>query len=419
MRTDSDNNGDGDGLPPLEVLGLGMGGDLCPKAMEAAARCQVLAGGPRLLARLAGLGLETIPLASPLEQALDRVAEARARGLKVAVLADGDPLYFGIGTRLLKRFGREALRFAPGTTAVQAAAARLGLPWQDLPAVSLHGRDDLTPLLAALTWSGRAAVYTDALNSPDALCGLLSAQGLPPRTQAWILENMGLPEERIREMTIRDAARERFAPLNLLVLETPPGRERPRLGRPDGFYETSDGLITKGPVRACSIAALRLTPEGVLWDVGAGSGSVGIEACAVLSRGRVFAVERSAGRCDMIRRNVARCGAWQVGVVEGGAPESLEGLPTPDRIFLGGSLASGTATLDACCRSLAPGGRIVLNTVLLSSLAAALERFKALGWPVEMYQVRADEAEPLAGDLRLAARNPVFVAGADKPARLP
>ncbi|WP_243368727.1 precorrin-6y C5,15-methyltransferase (decarboxylating) subunit CbiE [Fundidesulfovibrio soli] len=407
------------GLPAIEVLGLGIGGEPCPRTLEAAARCDVLTGGGRQLAAFEHLGKTAIPLSGPLDQALERVAQARADGLRVAVLADGDPLYFGIGARLLERFGPGALRFTPGVTAVQAAAARLGLPWHDLPAVSLHGRVDPGPLFCALAFSGRAAVYTDAANSPDALCAMLLARGLPPQTRARILEDMGLPGEKLHTLDLPGAAALRFSPLNLLLLEMPPGAPRPQLGRPDAFYETEGGLMTKGPARACSIAALRLEPESLLWDVGAGSGAVGIEASALLPRGRVFAVERSPARCVMIRRNAARCGAWQVDVAEGAAPEALAALPEPTRIFMGGSLSGGTQALEACCERMAPGGRLVLNTVLLSSLGAALELFKRLGWAFEVLQVRADEAEPLAGDLRLAARNPVFIAAADKPARLP
>jgi len=178
------------------------------------------------------------------------------------------------------------------------------------------------------------------------------------------------------------------------------------------------------------VAALRLTPDAVLWDVGAGCGSVGIEALALMPRGRVFAVERDPERHQAIKENIRRSGAWLVKAVKGEAPEAFAGLPDPDRVFVGGSLgnagaggaakasASGKAkpgALAEACRRLKPGGRFVANTVLLGSLHAALEHFQALGWPVEVTQVQAGASAPLAGDLRLAAQNPIFIVAADKP----
>lgn len=405
--------------PPIEVAGLGMGGPLSRTEMERVLSADVLAGGIRLLARFSHLPGERIVLASPLEEALDSIARARDAGKRVMVLADGDPLFFGIGTRLLARFGREALRFSPGVTAVQAAAARIGLSWDGLPVVSLHGRSDTGPLLAALAAGGRAAVYTDPSNSPDRLAMLLLEHGLED-AKLWVLEDLGGPAERVRRLGVAEAAREEFSPLNLVVVETPPrsmGLEaRPMLGRPDGFYEKEQGLITKWPARACSLAALRLTPSSLLWDVGAGCGAVGIEACSVITTGRVFAVERDPDRHQAIKENIRRSGAWLVKAVKGEAPEAFTGLPDPDRVFLGGSLGGGSQALAEACRRLKPGGRVVANTVLLGSLQTALDHFRALGWSFEVAQMQAAVSAPLADDLRLAAHNPIFILSADKPA---
>ncbi|WP_027190296.1 bifunctional cobalt-precorrin-7 (C(5))-methyltransferase/cobalt-precorrin-6B (C(15))-methyltransferase [Fundidesulfovibrio putealis] len=416
--------------PLIEVLGLGMGSSLNRAEMERLVSADVLAGGARLLARFAHLPGERIVVGSPLSEALERMAKARAEGLRVAVLADGDPLFYGIGTRLVEHFGADALHFTPGITAVQAACARLGLTWNDLAAVSLHGRDDPGPLLAALAASGRAAVYTDQVNTPSAIGMLLLEYSLDDAV-LWVCENLGGPEERLRRLSPAEAAREEFAPLNLVIVQIASASDaRPMLGRPDDFYHRHDGLITKGPARACSVAALRLTPDAVLWDVGAGCGSVGIEALALMPRGRVFAVERDPERHQAIKENIRRSGAWLVKAVKGAAPEAFVGLPDPDRVFVGGSLgnpgavgaakapASGKAkpgALAEACRRLKPGGRIVANTVLLGSLHAALEHFQALGWPVEVTQVQAGVSAPLAGDLRLSAQNPIFIVAADKP----
>jgi precorrin-6Y C5,15-methyltransferase (decarboxylating) len=408
---------------PIDVLGLGMAGVLDPVGTQRVASADVLAGGARLLERFAHLPGERIVVAHPLEAALDSLAEARERGRRVAVLADGDPLFFGIGARLVERFGREALRFTPGVTAVQASCARLGLAWHDLPAVSLHGREDPGPLLAALAAQtarcgdgGRVAVYTDAVNTPDALARLLISRGLE-EARLWVLEDMDTPSEQVRHLGVGLAASLTFSPLNLVIVEPGclPGA-LPMLGRSDDSYEKQAGLITKWPARACALAALRLGPQSLLWDVGAGSGALSVEACALIRSGRIFAVERDGDRCRMIRENIRRFRAVLAEAVPGEAPGVFANLPDPDRIFLGGSLGGGPGVLAEACRRLKPGGRLVANTVLLGSLGRALEYLAALGWPVETAQIQAGVSVPLNGDERLAAHNPVFIIAADKPA---
>ena len=400
----------------IEVVGLGMGGGLGRAEMERIVSADVLAGGSRLLARFTHLRGERLVLSSPLEAALDRMGQARDQGLAVVVLADGDPLFYGIGSRMLARFGREALRFHPGVCAVQAACALIGMPWQDLPAVSLHGRSDHGPLFCALAARNRAAVYTDNENTPGVVARLLLERGLDDAV-VWVVEDLGSPGESVRRLTPQEAACESFSPLNLMVVEAaraPSGP--PMLGRPDEFYERQDGLITKWPARAVSLAALRLPAEGVLWDVGAGCGAVGIEACALMPGGRVYAVERDAVRHQVVKANIRACGAWQVKAVKGEAPEVFSILPDPDRVFLGGTLGGGAAALAEACRRLAPGGRVVVNTVLMGSFNLALEHFRSLGWNVDICQAQASLGKPLAGDLRLDALNPVFIVAADKPA---
>lgn len=404
------------GARVIEVLGLGMGAAPGRAGMERIIGADVLAGGARLLARFAHLPGGRVVLASPLDEALDSIAKARDQGLRVVVLADGDPLFYGIGARLVERFGASALRFTPGVSAVQAACSRIGLPWNDLRTVSLHGRADCAPLLAALAAEGRAAVYTDNRNTPDSVARLLLEQGLD-NAALWVLEDLGSPEERVRRLNAAEAAGEEFSPLNLVIVETGEPGQPPMLGRPDEFYAARDGLITKWPVRSCALAALRLPRDGVLWDVGAGSGAVGLEACALMPLGMVFAVERDPERHRLIRENIRRSRAWQVRAVEGQAPEALAGLPDPDRVFLGGSLAGGSGTLAEACRRLKPGGRIVADTVLLGSLNLAVEHFRSLGWPSQTLQIQSSQCVPLAGDQHLVAHNPVFIITADKPTR--
>lgn len=401
---------------PILVLGLGVGEELGERIKVLAAGADVLAGGGRLLERFASHPGERVVLRAPLSEALDRLDAARREGKRVAVLADGDPLFFGIGERLAARFGADALHFTPGVTAAAAAAARIGIPWQDLPAVSLHGRDDPGPLLYALAQKGRAAVYTGGADGPAALSRLLTDHCLPD-ARLTVFEDMGAPTERVRSLSASEAAAMDFSPLNLVFVAVPEGvGGQPVMGRPDDFYERSAELITKWPVRASSLAALLLKPGMTLWDVGAGSGSVAIEACALIGPGRAVALEKDPERAQMIRRNIRRAGAWQTLAVTGEAPGAFACLPDPDRIFLGGSLGAESDSLAQACERLKPGGRVALNTVLLGSLERARSHFAGLGWPVAITQVQAGIGAFTAGDVRLAAQNPVFIIAADKPA---
>lgn len=400
---------------PIAVVGLGIGRPwLAPEPASTLDQAAVLVGGARQLALFPAHPGRRIPVSGPLAAVCDAIAAAVAAGETVCVLADGDPLFFGIGRTLLARFGREALAFFPNVTAVAAAAARLGRTWQDLPAVSLHGRGDMTPLFAALCRCGAAAVYTDAVNTPAAIAAALLARG-GDAFALHVLEEMGLPGERCRTLSLAAAARLECSPLNLVVIErTQPAQTALTLGLADDALARADRVFTKTAVRAASLAAMALRPGNVVWDVGAGTGAVALEASLLNHGGPVFAVERDPDRHALLAENIRRTGALPVAPVLGEAPDVLETLPDPDRIFVGGGLTGRPDLLPALCGRLRPGGRIVVNCVLLGSLHHALAAFKARGWPVTLTQLHADTAVPLAGDLRLCADNPVGILAASK-----
>lgn len=401
--------------PRLAVVGCGMGQPcLASEAASVVQAASVLCGGRRLLAAFAGHPGETIPIAGPLEAVFDALDAACAAGESVVVLADGDPLFFGIGRALVARFGASRLRFYPGVTALGAAAARLALPWHDLPVVSLHGRDDLTPLFAALVRCGRAGAYTDARNTPAVIASRLLERG-GDAFAVTVLEDMGLAGERVRRLALGDAVGETFSPLNFLVIERLGPVEAPlALGLADDALLRRDAVFTKAPVRAVSLACLSPRPGDVVWDVGCGVGTVALEASLLCPGGPVFAVEREAVRYEFLCRNIRRTGALTVVPVCGEAPDVLAGLPDPDRIFAGGGLRSRPDLLAVLCDRLRPGGRLVINAVLLGSLHAAMDAVAGRGLAVSMTQLQAGIAAPLAGDVRLAADNPVFIVTAVK-----
>ncbi|MHC1788202.1 precorrin-6y C5,15-methyltransferase (decarboxylating) subunit CbiE [Solidesulfovibrio sp.] len=401
--------------PPIAVIGCGMGRPhLFPDAVAALAAARVLVGGTRLLAAFPDHPGRRMPIAGPLAAVLEAIAAADSAGQRVAVLADGDGLYFGIGTTLLARFGPDRLAFFPNVTAVAAACSRLGRPWHDVLAVSLHGRTDLTPLWAALAARGAVAVYTDAVNTPAAIAARVRERGGDGFAMT-IVEDLGLPGERLRRLSLAEAADVATSALTLVLIERTAPPEVPlHLGLPDEALLRRDAVFTKAPVRAVSLAALAVRPGEVVWDVGAGTGSVALEASILNPGGPVFAVERDPERHALLVENIRRTGALTVTPVCAEAPDGLAALPDPHRIFVGGGLSTRPDLLPALCRRLLPGGRLVVNAVLLGSLTRAMDTLAALAVPFALTQLTASQSSPLAGDLRLAADNPVFILTASK-----
>jgi precorrin-6Y C5,15-methyltransferase (decarboxylating) len=411
-------------MKPIHVIGLAPGSlEMTASARELLASADLMVGGKRLLAACpegaTGRDARRLAITGPLEPVIKAIRETSAKGRTVVVLADGDPLFYGIGKRLGEELGRENLLVEPNLSTMQLAAARLGLPWQEMDFVSLHGRDDFSPLYAALVRADLIAVFTDAENTPAEVARALLERGAECFAMT-VLEDLGTPDERIRPLALPETWGMEFSPLNLVILERlyPPEIEL-TLGIPDHFYLHQKNLITKLPVRATGLAHLNVEPSSTIWDLGAGCGSVSIEASHLARRGRVFAVERHKTRAAMIRENIRRTGAWLVDTVLGSMPDCLEGLPRPDRIFIGGGLGGpsneDTSLLKIACERLKDRGRMVVHCILLDTLHTAKDYFQSLGWHFGVTQLQASATDSLAGDLRFKAQNPVFILWAEKP----
>lgn len=371
------------------------------------------AAGPALKARL-------LPLTTPLEPLLTRLSQLRAAGERVLVLADGDPLLFGIGATLVRRMGPDAVRLLPAVSSLQQACARLSLPWHKVICLSLHGRDDLRPLNVACGKNAPLCILTDARMSPDVLARHLLDRGVD-WFDAHIFERMGAADECVSHLSLADAAGREFGPACTMVLIPMAPARRPHLGLDADQLAVDRGLISKKPVRAAALALLRIEAGHVVWDLGSGSGAVALEASVLAHEGRVIAVERSAGRAMGIQENRRRFGAANVEVRLGQAPECLPGLPDPQRVFIGGGLSGddGDDILGHVCLRLPVGGRVVVSCVLLDSFSLCRRFFEDMGWPVEILQISASEGKSLGGDVHLAAMNPVFLLAAQKPAPAP
>lgn len=378
---------------------VGVGDDGCAsltsRAANAVARAEVLVGGERHLAFFPQFAGERIALKGSLDAALDRVAEL-ANERTICVLASGDPLFFGVGARVVRRLGAEHVEVIPAPSSVQWAFARAGIASDDAAIVSVHGRSMLG-FVSRVRRASKVAVLTDAEASPPRLAARLLEYGDAAWT-AVVCERLAGPGERVRPFTLEELARAHdIDPLNVLVLVRPPDwRAPPTIPylHEDAFAKRmpKNGLITKREVRMLSIAALALGERSIVWDIGAGSGSVAIEAAMIASRGRVYAIEVDPEGAAICRHNARELGTDNVEVIEGRAPEALAALEAPDAVFVGGSKGSMDAIVDATMKALRPGGRLVVNAVTLENVAEAYAAFRARSLDPEVTLVRCRAA---------------------------
>lgn len=398
------------GAARITVIGLSGPGagaltGLAPAARQALASATLVAGGRRHLEALAAAGIEEggitgrrVVLEGDLSAALEAI-EAHAG--PSCVLASGDPGFFGIVRPLAARFGSSRLDVHPAPSSVALAFARLGLPWDDSLVVSAHGR----PLEAAAR-AAAAHPKVAVLVAPGAGADLLGRALLDAgasHTTAAVCSRLGSPQERVELTDLAGLAAGVWDPLCVVVLLADAGVPACRTlawGLPEEAFAHRDGMVTKAEVRAIVLGKLALPGSGVMWDVGAGSGSVAVE-CARLAPGlRVVAVEQRPDDASRVAANAARHGV-RVQVVTGQAPSALAGLDAPDRVFLGGG---GPSVLDAVMGALSPGGRVVATFAALERAAAAADR---LGHLVQVGLARGCRLPD--GGLRLSAENPVFV----------
>ncbi|MCL4541346.1 MAG: precorrin-6y C5,15-methyltransferase (decarboxylating) subunit CbiE [Chloroflexi bacterium] len=400
---------------PIAVIGIGDdgAGGLSADAQALIATADLLAGGYRHLEWFPDHAARKVPITKQLNELCKQLEIAQARGERSVVLASGDPLFFGIGAYLSRHFGRHRVYVLPHLSSIQLAFARLAIPWDDAIILSAHGRP-LVPLIRSALEHEKVAFLTDDTNTPAAIATALLTAGMEDCDVA-VCDHLGGPGERIVETTLSRLSALRFTSLNvLLLLRSTPRFPTLTYGLSEESYAHLRGQITKAEVRAVSLAKLRLTRRGVLWDIGAGSGSLSIEA-AQLSAGRVYAIERAGEQQVLLQQNIASHYAGNVTLVPGEAPEALANLPTPDAVFIGGSGGRLAAILQEVNARLPESGHLVLNLTLLEHLTESMTMLESWPyWQTEIVQLQIARSAPLAGRLRFTALNPVWILSASK-----
>lgn len=362
-----------------------------------------------------------------LMQALEWVTSARSAGQCVVVLATGDPLCHGVGSYLIGKLGRGTLEVLPAPSTLQLAFARWQKPWQDVRIASCHSKDagewqpgatpghGLYSLMRAIALHPRVFAFTSPENDPARLARALLAAGYGSAgspVRLCVASRLLLADEAIhQELSLEQAAAMDFPEPAVVLVEheLQPG---PAFGLEDEAYQQrtpENGLITKQEARALSLARLALKPDARVWDIGAGSGSVGLECARLAPLGHVWAIEKNAADAANARANSLRFHIGNYTLVEGKAPSGLATWPDPDAVFIGGSGGELAELIDLSLARLRPGGRLVMNFVTLENLATATQTLKDKGGVWDVVQIQASRSQPILHMHRMVAQNPVWI----------
>ena len=391
----------------VTLIGMGSGQpeNLTLQGLAALRQADLILGARRLLAVLpAGCTENRAAAYRP-----DEVAELlQTSGAENAVLVySGDTGFYSGASSMMEKL--EALgvraRVLPGLSSIQLLAAALGRPWQGWNLVSAHGRT-CDPVAECM--QGRPTFFlTGGSEDPATLCAQLAAEGFGD-VQGVVGQCLGTPEEKLFRGSVKELAAGRFNSLSVLLVEAAEVLPRRAPGLPDEAFERGDVPMTKQEVRAAVLAKLAVRPEDILWDVGAGTGSVSVELALAAPRGRVYAVECRPEGCALIKANREKFRTRNLVLVEGLAPAALSDLPAPDAVFIGGSKGSLAAIVDAALDK-NPDARICVSAIALETLSAAVTALTAKGRTVQVSQIAVSRVKAVGGLHLMMAQNPIYL----------
>jgi len=399
-------------MKPVVIIGLGLSPeDLTVRHQRIIESADVLVGGQRLLDYFKEIPARKKVIDRKISEAVGFIKERMATQT-VVVLASGDPFFFGIGSILVKALGPENVVVYPNISSIAAAFARIKEPWSQVRVISLHGRKDDRAVLKALEEDYTVALFTDPVRNPAWIAKRLIAEDFAG-TKMCVLESLGADDERFGWYRPVQVSEMTFSEPNLVVLKKNDPEQlleiAPHLGIPDNHFLHEKGLITKSEIRAITLAKLQLLPDHVLWDLGAGSGSVSVEASVLVPQGKIVAVEKKPGRIEQIKSNLVRFGTRNIEVVQSELPDGLDELPAPDRIFIGGGGRNLSKIIKAAAGFLKSNGIVVINTVLMPNVITAMETMEALGFKTAVVQAQISHSRKMPWSARLEAQNPVWI----------
>lgn len=421
---------------PCRIIGVldnGVDG-LTPQALAHLQAADLVIGAERTLAlfeTVLSKNTERRDMGGQLTAVADWVSAAQRAGRKVAVLATGDPLCHGIASFLIAKLGKGNCSVLPNVSTLQWAFARLGLAWQEAKLCSVHSKDagewttgatpehGLYALLQAARQHDLLAVFTGPDNNPARIARMLVSEGMGDAFQLSVVSGLFQNEEKIiGPLNASQCVALECADPNIVILH----RSAPR--RPDVLFGLEDsafiqrkpekGLITKREVRAVSLARMQLCEDSIVWDIGAGSGSVGLEAARLCPRGHVYAIEKNEEDAENARQNRQQLGITNYTLVNDKAPSGLDQWPDPDAVFVGGSGGELDELIKIALQRLKPGGWLIMNFVTFENLNVALTTLGELGAAWDVTQLQASRSQPILHMHRLQAENPVWIVSVQK-----
>ena len=413
-------------MSQIEVVGIGLDGavGLTRKIQEIIRQATILIGSNRHLSYFESHSAQKIIL-NNLQQNLDEIAQFIKTEERIVILTSGDPLFFGLGRLLLEKLPQEKLNFHPHISSIQLAFNKIKVSWQDAKIISVHGRngDELSQALKQGT--EKIAILTDSNYHPAAIAKLYLSLDIPVHYSFFICENLGDTTEKITLFTAAEVAelaaleQDSFAALNVVILiqesfsrDPEYYQKLPLLGIPDAAFcsfRDRPSLITKKEVRAVILGQLALQPNQVVWDLGAGTGSVSIEIARLSPSSQIFAVEKTAIGVSLIEKNCQNFQVQNISVISGKAPENLNRLPDPNRIFIGGSGGNLTSILNNCQKKLLPQGIIVIALATIENCHEALHWIKQNNWQYSLLQLQISRSTSVGQLTRFSPLNPVTI----------
>lgn len=415
---------------PCTLLGIlddGWAG-LSDSARQRLATADIVIGAGRTLELVRphlASNAECMDMDGKLGQVSAWIISARTAGKATVALATGDPLCHGIASWLTSKLGRDGFTIIPTVSTLQLAFARFKTPWQNVAIATCHSADagewfigatpahGLYKLMRSIARHPRVALFTGPENTPDRLARALITAGYGDEARLSVACRLLLPDETVfADLSVHEAATMQFPQPNVVLVERAPDASRPFFGLDDLDYiqrSPEKGLITKQEARALSLAKLRLGSDSIVWDIGAGSGSVGLECARIAGNGHVWAIEKNEGDAANARANAAKFRIGNYTLCEGKAPAQLDTWPDPDAVFIGGSGGELAELIRLILARLKPSGRLVMNFVTLENLATATTALKDIGAAWDVVQLQASRSQPILDMHRMAAQNPVWV----------
>jgi precorrin-6Y C5,15-methyltransferase (decarboxylating) len=408
----------------VHIVGIGEDGlaGLTMSARKLVEEAEILLGEPHALAMAPGTAQVRVALGTSLDEAVTHIQNAPEK--KTVVLASGDPLFYGVARYLCDKLGKDRFEVMPHVSAMQTAFARVKESWEEafLTNLASHGVESvLEPIRSA----EKVGLFTSEECPPAAVARMLLDQHIDYFT-AYVCENLGAPDERVTQGELAEIAAQHFAPLNVMILVRKPHvPDRPSesigrrlFGNPDEMFLQSKpkrGLLTPAELRTIAISELDLGPASVVWDIGAGSGSVAIEAAQIAAQGAVYAIEMDPEDHQLMIENAKRFGVANLVPVLGRAPEAWSELPDPDAVFVGGSGRGISRLVDAAYQRLRTGGRLVATMGSIDNLVDTHRLLYGYSSDVKVWMVTIARGNYQLERIRFQSLNPTFLISIVKP----